>query len=204
MPSPNEINGDTPSGIIEPIANRFSPYRYHPTGVELDKLKRCLEAASWAASSYNEQPWIFIVARRENQSEFARALDCLVEPNRVWAQHAGVLILTAIRTTFQSNGKPNRVALHDLGGAAATLAIQATAEGLQAHQMGGVNLSQIKASFSIPEGFEPQTAIALGYANSDPAPPNDVLAAREAAPRQRKPLEQFVFGSKWGESADWL
>ena len=194
----------TPSGIIEPISNRRSPYRYKPVGVEVEKLKRCLEAASWAASSYNEQPWIFIVARRENPSEFSRALDCLVEANRTWAEHAGVLILTAIRTTFRSNGKPNRVALHDLGGAAATLAIQASAEGLQAHQMGGVNLSQVKATYSIPEGFEPQTAIALGYPNLDAPHPDDSLAAREAAPRQRNPFGQFVFGPKWGEGAQWL
>lgn len=193
----------TSCGIHEPIANRFSPYRYKPLSVEVDKLKRCLEAASWAASSYNEQPWVFIVARREDPADFARALECLVDANRLWAQHAGVLMLTAIRTTFRSNGKPNRVALHDLGGAAANLAIQASSEGLQAHQMGGVNLSQVKATYSIPEGFEPQTAIALGYPNFDPANPEDLLASRDSGERQRKPLDEFVFGSKWGETVRW-
>ena len=94
--------------IIDPLANRFSPYAFEPKSVEKDKLLSCLEAARWAASSYNEQPWSFIVAEREDEAEFARLLDCLVDANQAWAKNAGVLMLTVTARQFSRNGKPNR------------------------------------------------------------------------------------------------
>ena len=191
------------SQLIDAIEKRWSPYRFVPQIVEDDKLVRCLDAARWAASSYNDQPWYFIVAKRENEAEFQTALGCLLEANQQWAKQAGVLLLTAIRTTFQMNNKPNRVALHDLGAAAAHLALQAAVEGLQAHQMAGVNLSQVRIAYSIPEGFEPQTAIAIGYPDTSAAAPGDPLAERDAGERKRKSLEQFVYRGKWGQGVSF-
>lgn len=187
------------SQLIPIIGKRWSPYRFTPKTVEDEKLFRCLDAARWAASSYNEQPWRFIVAKRENEAEFQTALGCLLEANQQWAKNVGVLLLTAIRTTFELNNKPNRVALHDLGASAAHFALQAAEEGLQAHQMAGVNLSQVRLAYQIPDGFEPQTAIALGYVDTSEAPADDPLATRDAGERKRKPFEQFVFRGKWGE-----
>ncbi len=190
--------------VLDAIANRWSPYRFEPREVEQAKLLSCLEAARWAASSYNEQPWSFLVARREDQAAFDRMLSCLLEANQGWASRAGVLLLTVCRSSFQRNGKPNRVAQHDLGQAAAHLALQATALGLQVHQMAGGNLSKVRLEYEVPDGYEPQTAIAIGY--PDRRPPADDQAAewhqRESGPRTRVPLSEQVFSGKWGQAAD--
>ncbi|SRR6056297_3174636 len=194
-----------PAHPIEPLfQQRWSPYRFRPDPVADESLRRCLEAASWAASSYNEQPWSFLVARHDDRPAFQTMLSCLVEANQAWAEHAGVLMLTTIRTQFRGNGKPNRVALHDLGAAAAHLALQAAALGLQAHQMAGVNLSRIRQLYALPAGVEPQTAIALGYVDDRPPAGEDPLAERDQKTRTRKPLSEQVFAGKWGETADFV
>lgn len=196
---PKQAKPDHP--ILQPIADRFSPYLYEPREVERDKLMTCLEAARWAASSFNEQPWRFIVATRDDEAGFKAAIECLMEANQAWAMNAGVLILTAASTSFSRNGKPNRVAEHDLGLAAGNLSIQATALGLQVHQMGGVNLTKVRQTYNIPEGFEPVTALTIGYA-ADPnlAGDND-LADRDKGERSRKALSEIVFASEWGNAA---
>jgi nitroreductase len=192
--------------INESLANRWSPYRFEPREVEDHKILSCLEAARWAASSFNDQPWSWIVARRQDTNPFEQMLTCLLEANRIWASNAGALILTVTRSTFRYNGKPNRVALHDLGVAAAQLTLQAGELGLHVHQMAGVNLSLIRQLYGIPAGFEPQTAIAIGYA--DLSQPADELAKqlhqRETGPREREPLSNQVFAEKWGEQADFV
>ncbi len=154
--------------VLDAIADRWSPYRFLPEEIEDEKLLRCFEAARWAASSFNDQPWFWIIARRQDEGPFQRMIGCLMEANRAWAANAGAIILTVTRSTFEYNGKPNRVALHDLGQAAAHLALQAATLGLQAHQMAGVNLSLIRQEYGIPEGFDPQTAIAIGYPDTSP------------------------------------
>lgn len=192
--------------ILETLRKRWSPYRFQPVPVEDEKILTCLEAARWAASSFNDQPWSWIVARRQDGEAFERMLNCLLEANQAWAAKAGVLILTVTRSTFAYNGKPNRVALHDLGQAAAQLSLQATELGLQVHQMAGVNLSVVRQQYGIPEGFEPQTAIAIGY--PDESDPTDDLGSqlkgRESGKRERTPLSEQVFGDKWGDSAPLL
>jgi nitroreductase len=194
-----------PAHPIQPLfQQRWSPYRFRPDPVEEEKLLSCLEAASWAASSYNEQPWSFLVARREEGAAFEAMLSCLVEANQAWAERAGVLLLTTIRTQFRRDSKPNRVALHDLGAAAAHLALQAAALGLQAHQMAGVNLSRIRQHYAIPEGVEPQTAIAIGYVDDRPPAENDPLAERDQKPRTRRPLAEQVYAGKWGQAAGFV
>lgn len=200
--APSLPPNDASANILPAIRQRWSPYRFLPQIVEQEKLTRCLEAARWAASSYNDQPWSFLLAKRENHKEFQQALGCLLDANRTWAANAGVLLLTVMRTTFRQNGKPNRVALHDLGGASTSLALQATTEGLQAHQMAGINLSQVRSAYKIPTGFEPQTAIAIGYPDDRPATNDDPLAARDAQTRIRLPLSELVFSGEWGTRAN--
>ncbi|WP_164104614.1 nitroreductase family protein [Candidatus Laterigemmans baculatus] len=195
------MRSETDHEVLPAIAERWSPYRFEPRVVEDAKVLRCLEAARWAASSYNDQPWSFMFARRQDGKAFETALSCLLEANQQWAQHAGVLLLTVIRTTFRRNGKPNRVALHDLGAAAAGMALQATAEGLQVHQMAGVNLSRVRQAYRVPEGHEPQTAIAIGYPG-EARDADDPLASRDRQPRTRLPLSEQVFAGVWGTSAD--
>lgn len=182
--------------VLAAVTERWSPYVYEPRPVEEVKLLSCLEAARWAASSFNEQPWSFIVARRQDQAAFANALGCLMEANQVWAKDAGVLILTVVSRLFTRNSTPNRVAEHDLGMATANLSLQAVAVGLQAHHMAGVNLARMRQVYEIPEGQDPYTAIALGYAG-DAASSGSPVAERDKGPRARKPLADFVFKDKW-------
>src|SRR5262245_1615724 len=101
--------------VLPVITERWRPYVYEPRPGERGKLLSCLEAARWAPSSYNEQPWTFILAERNDASEFNRLLECLVEGNRVWAKNAGVLVITVASKLFTKNGKPNRAAEHDIG-----------------------------------------------------------------------------------------
>lgn len=186
--------------IHELIANRWSPYCFEPRSVEPEKLLSCLEAARWAASSYNEQPWTYILATRDDQAEFSKLLGCLMEANQAWAKHAGVLLLGVVCPTFSLNGKPNRVAEHDLGLAAGNICLQATALGLCVHQMAGVNLDKARATYNIPPTHAPFTGIAIGYAaNPDTSDPQ--LAERDRTARPRKKLGEFVYKGQWGKTA---
>ena len=187
--------------VHELIANRWSPYGFDDRDVSEDDIRSLFEAARWAASSYNEQPWAFIVATKEHADQFERLLSCLVEPNQAWAKSASVLVLTCTSLNFTRNGKPNAAAVHDLGLAAATLSFEATSRGLSIHQMIGILPDRARELFEIPEGVQPLTAIAIGYA----ADPNDLaesIRQRDLAPRQRKPLTEFVFAHKWGEALE--
>ncbi len=186
--------------ILSVIRDRWSPYAFDGQTVPAALIEQCLTAASWAASSYNEQPWYFLVAHREDTAEFDRMLTCLLDANQAWANSAGVLLLTVSQESFSRNGTPNRVHQYDLGQAAAHIALQATECGLAVHQMAGIHISKIRAEYQIPDGFAPQTAIAVGYAAKQPAPGQEELIGRDNAPRQRKPLSQFVFKGGWGKS----
>ena len=183
------------------IARRWSPRAFADTPVEPAKLRQLFEAARWAASSFNEQPWRFFLARREDEARFQQALSCLVEGNQAWARHAPVLILTAIRTRFSRNDKPNRVALHDLGLAMGNLSMQATELGLVLHQMAGVELERVREVYKIPEGFEPQTAIAVGYPTDDLSRLPENLRDAERGARTRMELPEFVFADRFGDAA---
>jgi nitroreductase len=196
----------TNRSVLPAIADRWSPYRFNDQIVEDDKILTCLEAARWAASSYNDQPWSWIIARRQDAAAFSTMIGCLLEANQVWANHAGVLMISVMRNTFGYNQKPNRVALHDLGAAATHMALQATTLGLQIHQMAGLNLSQSRQTYGIPDGHEPQTAIAIGY--PDLTAPQGAeaieLQNRQSGPRMRRPLHELVFQNKWGQSTSWV
>jgi nitroreductase len=187
--------------IEELITKRWSPYAFDPRPVSREDLCALFEAARWAASSFNEQPWRFIVATQENTDGFEQMIGCLAEPNQAWAGKAYALALGITRDTFTRNDKPNRVALHDLGLAAANLTFEATARGLAVHQMAGIVPEKIIEIYSVPNGFTPQTAIAIGYA-ADPSTLPDDLRPRDEAPRSRKPFEEFIFAKKWDQAAE--
>ena len=184
--------------IHDLLAERWSPYGFEDRPVAQADLRSLFEAARWAASSYNEQPWSFFVATKENPEEFARLLSCLVEGNQGWAKAAPVLVLGVVSLKFSRNNKDNRAAVHDLGLAAGHLLVEATARGLCVHQMIGILPDKAREVYQIPEHSEAWTAIAIGY-KGDPAKLPDALKERDLAPRQRKPLSQFVFTGKWGQ-----
>jgi len=186
--------------IHEALQERFSPLAFAEQSVEPEKLKSVLEAARWAASSYNEQPWSFIVATKENPEQFNRLLSCLAEGNQEWAKNAPVLMLSVAKLHFEKNGVENRHAFHDVGQAVANLAIQATVLGLRLHQMAGFDVSKARELFNIPTEYEPVAAIALGY-QGDPQSLPENLKARELSQRSRKPIESFAFTGSWGQSS---
>jgi nitroreductase len=190
---------ETSVPIHDLIRHRWSPRAFDARPVEAEKLRALFEAARWAPSSYNAQPWYFIVGTKDDPEAYDRVLDSFVEFNQGWAKHAPVVALSVAKLTFD-DGKPNRHALHDVGQAAANLNIQAEALGLSVHQMAGIDPEKARKLFHIPAGYEAVAGIALGYAG-DPASLPDELRKRELAPRERKPLDSFVFANEWGKSS---
>ncbi|MGH7856364.1 MAG: nitroreductase family protein [Candidatus Binatia bacterium] len=183
--------------ILEVLAERWSPYAFAERPVAVADLRSLFEAARWAASSYNEQPWSYIVATKEDPEEFQRVLSCLVDANQKWAKAAPVLALGVVSLKFARNARDNRAAVHDLGLAAGNLLAEATARGLSVHQMIGILPDKAREIYDIPDGSEAWTGIAIGY-EGDPTNLPDALRERDLAPRPRKPLSQFVFSGKWG------
>lgn len=189
---------ETSSPIHDIVATRWSPRAFDTKPVEAEKLRSLFEAARWAASSHNAQPWYFIMATKDDPKNFQKILDSFVEFNQSWAKNAPVLALSVAGLKFEHNGEPNRHAFHDVGQAAASIAMEANAQGLQIHQMAGILPDKARELFSIPEGYEAVAGIAIGYPGKAESLP-DHLRERENAPRARKPLNSFVFTGKWGE-----
>ena len=181
------------------IAERWSPRAFLEKPVEREKLLSMFEAARWAPSAFNAQPWRFLAAEKSDAADYAKMLSCLVEANQVWAGKAPVLMIMLAKKTFDHNGKPNRWAMHDCGLALENLLLETQALGLAAHPMAGFSVDAVREKYSVPEDFEPLAAIAAGY----PGEPDQLegdLKTRELEPRERKPLEKFVFSKGWEKS----
>ena len=185
---------------INPIlAQRWSGRAFDPLKpVTRAQIVALLEAARWAASCYNDQPWRFLVwDRNRNAANWQKAFDCLGEWNQKWVINAPVLMLSCAGSIFEKNGKPNRWGQHDTGAAAQNLYLQATELGLVAHPMGGFDAEQARANFNIPTPYTCMAMIAIGY----PAAPENLEAEYqdlEIAPRERKPLAETFFEDSWG------
>ena len=184
---------DTTAQLINPLVERWSPRAYDPAAeVSTDALRTILEAARWAPSANNVQPWRFIVARRGTEAH-DRIHQALLGFNRVWAGNAAVLII-AVAETVDAEGKPLHFAAYDLGQAVAHLSVQAHHDGLHVHQMGGFDRDAVRASFDLDARFEPLTAIALGPIG-DASDLPEALQEREAAPRVRRPLADSLIAA---------
>ncbi len=186
-------------GVLKVILDRWSARAFADREVSPKDLATVFEAARWAASSYNEQPWRFIVGTR-NSATYKKIFSTLIEFNKSWAGAAPVLILGVASTKFAHNGGDNRVALYDLGAAASYLTLQAAALGLTTHQMAGFDQDAVRKAFGIPEDYVIGAVIALGYQGEPSKLADNQLVEREVAPRSRKPLNEFVL-SDWGEPA---
>jgi len=189
--------------IHESIQHRWSPRAFSEKPVSAEVLRSLFEAARWAPSSNNEQPWAFLVTTRDDHESHARMLSTLVEFNQTWAKHAPVLAIAVSEMAFARTGKPNRNAFYDTGAAVANLSFEATSRGLFVHQMAGFDPHKAIELFEIPTGWEPIAAFVIGYPG-EPASLPDPLREREIAPRERKRLEFFVMGGHWGKSATFL
>ena len=181
------------------LKRRWSPRAFSEQSVGPDRLLTLLEAARWAPSSSNEQPWRFVVATKQEPADYDRLLACLLEGNRKWASRAPVLMLSVVRRDFEDDGRPNRHAFHDVGLATENLLLQATALGLVAHPMAGFDIEKARADLKIPSGYEPVAMIAVGYPGELSVLP-DYLQQRELKPRERKPLTEIAFSGQWGHS----
>ena len=175
------------------LQQRHSPYAFDPTRMVSEADVRALfEAARWTMSSYNAQPWRYIVAARDRDPETWKQIHgVLLEGNQPWAINAPVLVLGLVEHNFEYNGKPNKAASHDLGAASALLTLEATSRGLCVHQMIGIDPDGAREAFGIEGSLEPLTALALGYAG-EPQHVPDAYAERDAKPRERKPVGDFI------------
>lgn len=188
--------------IHDLLRERWSPRAFDDTPVERSVLLSLLEAARWAPSSFNEQPWRLIIADRHRDARrFAGLLAALVESNQVWVRFAPLLGFSVAKLAFERNGKPNRHAWHDLGLAMASLLVEATARGLSVHQMAGYDADKARAVCGVPDGFEPVAAFAIGYSLDAASVErlDERTRARETAPRTRRPIGQFAFEGRWGD-----
>jgi len=192
-----EANPDHP--VHEILTQRWSPYGFDPDrSVAPEDLKALFEAARWAASSFNEQPWRYIAGTVDDPEQFQRVLACLAEKNQTWARNAPVLALGLFKRHLTHNDQPNRAAVHDLGAASASLTMEATARGLYVHQMIGIEPEKARETFAVPDEYEVRTALAIGYrASTDNLPDN--LRERDRKPRSRLRLNELLFGGQFGE-----
>ncbi len=189
-PAPTEVP------ILPLLADRWSPRSFSDEPVARPVLERLFEAARWAPSCFNEQPWRYVaVTRPDRREEAAEVLD----GENAWARQAPVLVLVAVSKKFAKTRRTNRTAAYDTGGATAQLLAQATALGLVAHQMAGIDVKKARELFGVPEKFEPMAMLALGYWGEGRGLGEELLA-REQAPRERLPRSEWLYWETWGGS----
>jgi len=181
-------------GVEDLFLRRWSPRAFADKDVSDDDLKKIFEAARWAASSYNEQPWRFFLGRR-GDATYQKIFDVLVEFNQGWAKSAPVLIFSVASNKFAQSGSPNQYSIHDTGAATGYLSLQATALGMHTHSMAGFDHSKARKTFNVSADYDVGAVTALGYLG-DPTTLHDQLRAQELSPRQRKSLSEIVL-------ADW-
>ncbi len=183
------------------LQRRWSPRAFdQERSVARDDLLSCLEAARWAPSCFNDQPWRFVVCRREDHAQaWQDMLSCLSAKNQTWAQHAPVLLMVCANTLFGHDGNENRWAEYDAGAASVSLCLQAASLGLATHQMGGFNATLAAEKFHVPEAFTPMTIMAVGY-QGEAGQLDEALQAIESEPRKRKTLAETVCFERWQDT----
>jgi nitroreductase len=187
-------------GVLPVIHQRWSARSFSDRDVTPAVLGKVFEAARWTASSFNEQPWRFLVGLR-GSSTYEKIFSTLLGFNKGWAGSAPVLILGVASTKFSHNGSDNAYALYDLGAAASYLTLQAASQGLTTHQMAGFDHAAARRVLEIPDDYILGSVIALGYQGEPTALGHEQLISLETTPRERKPLNQFVL-SAWGDPAN--
>lgn len=178
--------------INDLIRKRYSTLAFSQKEVEEEKINLLIEAASWAPSARNEQPWRFIIGGKEKGSRYQRIFSSLMKSNQQWVKNAPLLIVCLAKLNYQHKNRSNKYAIHDLGMATANLSIQATELDLFVHPMGGFEKDILISEFNIPEGFQVVTVLAIGYGGSIEKIPEE-LQIREKMPRTRKSFAELVY-----------
>ncbi len=191
-----EASSEFESTVLDVIKNRKSRRAYSSKSIEPEKIKSLFEAARWAPSSMNDQPWHFIYATKDQPDLWNKIFDALNDSNKIWAREAPLLILSLARKHFFLNGKQNGSSQYDLGSANAFLTLQATAMDLNIHQMGGFDRTKIIANLNIPDLYELGVIMAIGYLGSAETL-SENLKHRELAPRQRNVQGEFVMNKSF-------
>jgi nitroreductase len=186
--------------ILEIIQERWSPVSFSPAPVEEFKLKAMFEAARFAPSSRNEQPWMFVYTTREDMTVFNAYLNFMDETNSIWAREAYALIISFARMRFKRNDKPNKYAFHDTGMAVTNLLLQALTFDIYVHQMGGYSVEKVKDYFRLDEGIEPVAMMAAGYLGTGENIPPEILK-RDEEKRPRKNVDEYTFRSSFSVPA---
>jgi nitroreductase len=186
--------------ILEIIQERWSPYSFSSNPVEEYKLKAMFEAAGFAPSCNNEQPWMFVFTTRQEKEVFNDYLGFLVDSNKVWTKYAFAIIISMARTKFSKNGSPNRFAFHDTGMAVTNLLLQALAMDVYVHQMGGFSVEKVKEYFKLGDDIEPVAVMAVGYLG-DGISLSPELLKRDEKRRPRKSVNEFAFKNSLSKPA---
>jgi nitroreductase len=190
--------GKSEAPVDDLFLRRWSPRAFAETPVDIDTLKAIFSAGQWAASSYNEQPWRFVVGRL-GDPVWLRIFESLTSANQSWTKSAPVLFASFAKKTFSQNGAANRVAQHDVGAASAQISLEATSHGLYTHGMAGFDREKLAMFFDVPKDFEAVACWALGY-RGDPETLDEQQKQMELSPRKRRALAEIVF-SAWGSPA---
>ena len=178
---------------------RWSPRAFSNRQIEKEKVLRILEAARWAPSAFNEQPWRFIVGIK-GSSTYDKVLESLVEWNQKWAGNAAMLVLNVAKKTFTHNSKPNATYKYDLGQTVAFMCLEAMNQGVYSHQMSGFSQEKASKLFQIPDDFKPVSVTAFGYYGEPKSLPEDMYKS-EMAKRSRKAIEELVFTGSFGDES---
>jgi nitroreductase len=186
--------------ILEIIQERWSPLCFSSIPVEDFKLKAMFEAAGFAPSSNNEQPWIFVYTTQTEGKIFTDYIGFLSESNRIWAKEAYALVISMARIRFSKNGKHNRYAFHDTGMSVANLILQALTMDVYVHQMGGFSIEAVKEYFMLDENIEPVSVMAVGYIGDGSSLPPELLKKDENR-RPRKSVNEYSFKNSFQNSA---
>lgn len=196
-----EKNAVTSVTIHELLTRRWSPRAFDAARpVSRAQRSALLEAARWAPSANNSQPWRFIVCdKSENAAAWHKAFDCLGAGNKAWCKNVPLLLLSCT-ATVNPDGRPARYGQHDTGMATFSLMLEALAQGLVAHAMAGFDLDKARATFAIPADFNPVAMIAVGY-QAAPEILDETTRAKELTERTRRPLGDSFFAGGWGKSA---
>lgn len=187
---PNPEDHRTADYPIEPLfTRRWSPRAMSGEPLSEAELMFIFEAARWAPSTYNEQEWRFLYARRDTP-QWPLLFDLLMEANQAWCKNAAVLVVVLARKTFSRNGNPNPVHLFDVGSAWENAALQATAMGLVSHGMAGFDFEKARTSLHVPEEYAVAAMFALGRPG-DPAALPEQMREMEV-PSGRRPVSESI------------
>jgi len=181
--------------VLELIKNRWSPVSFSEKMIEDEKLKDILEAARYAPSSMNEQPWLFVLTTRDEKEAFDNIVELLNEGNRVWAKYCSAFIVSFARKKHDYNQKANRYFFFDTGMAVSNMLHQATNDGIFAHQMGGFSVEKAREYFLTGEDTEPVAIMALGYPGNGSGLTEEIYL-RDSKRRPRKDLSEYAFRNK--------